>query len=131
VIEHAGVAKARSFVDAFGRADEQAMRDFFTDDVAWHVAGTHSRSGDHRGRDELIAYFGELRDRTGDTYALRPESLLATDFHTAFFTRTTASREGRTLDVLQAHALTVRSDGLWREYWVTTDDQDAEDAFWS
>jgi uncharacterized protein len=131
VIDHAGVAKARAFLDAFGRGDEQAIGDLFTDDVAWHVSGTHPLSGDHRGKEELIAYFAELQRGTGGTYVLRAESLLASDFHTAFFTRTTATREGRTLDVVQAHALTVRSDGLWREYWVTTDDQDAEDGFWS
>jgi uncharacterized protein len=131
VIEHAGVAKARSFLDAFARGDEQGMRDYFTDDVAWHVAGSHPLSGDHRGEDELIAHFGRLRDLSDGTYALEPLSLLASDHHTAFFTRATARREGRALDVVLAHVLTVRSDGLWREYWVTADDQDAEDAFWT
>jgi hypothetical protein len=34
-------------------------------------------------------------------------------------------------DVVLAHAFTGRSDGLWRQYWVFGQDQDAEDAFWS
>ncbi|MEA2972905.1 MAG: uncharacterized protein QOG82_1363 [Actinomycetota bacterium] len=132
MIEHGGVAKAHGFLDALARGDEVAMGDFFTDDVAWHVAGTHPLSGDRRGKDELLGYFGELRARTGGTYALAAESVLATDYHTALFTRATAVRDdGRGLDVLLAHAFTVRSDGLWREYWVCPEDQDAEDAFWS
>jgi ketosteroid isomerase-like protein len=131
VTEHAGVAKARNFLDAFAEGDEQAMRDFFTDDLAWHVAGAHELSGDHRGKHDLINYFLDLRARTGGTYALTPESVLATDHHTALFTRATGRREGRTLDVVLAHALTVRSDGQWSEYWVCADDQDAEDTFWS
>jgi uncharacterized protein len=131
VTEHAGVARARHFLEAFARGDEQAMGDYFTDDLAWHVSGTHELSGDHQGRDELVHYFAQLRARTGDTYTLDPESVLATDHHTAIFTRATGRREGRTLDVVTAHALTVRSDGLWREYWVCADDQDAEDSFWA
>jgi len=131
VTEHAGVAKARHFLDALSRDDDQALGDLFTDDVAWHVAGAHELSGDHRGLEELVGYFGHLRTRSDGTYSLALESVLASDLHTALFTRATAEREGRTLDVLLAHALTVRSDGLWREYWVCADDQDAEDAFWS
>jgi ketosteroid isomerase-like protein len=132
VIEHGGVARARTFLDALARGDEQAMGDFFADDVAWHVAGSHPLSGDHRGKEELLGYFGELRSRTDGTYALEAESVLSTDHHTALFTRATASREdGRALDVLLAHAFTVRSDGLWREYWVCAADQDAEDTFWT
>lgn len=126
--EHAGVARARGFLDALERGDEQAMGDFFTDDVAWHVAGNHPRSGDHRGKEELLAYFSALQAGV----ALAAESVLATDFHTALFTRATGAKDdGRSLDVLLAHAFTVRSDGLWREYWVCADDQDAEDEFWS
>jgi len=129
--EPAGVAKARHFLDAFAREDEQGMRNFFTDDLAWHVAGSHQFSGDHRGREELVEYLCQLRARTGGSYTLTPESVLASDHHTALFTRATGQRSGRTLDVLVAHALTVRSDGLWREYWVCADDQEAEDEFWS
>ncbi len=132
MIEHGGVARARTFLDAFERGDQQAMGDFFTDDVAWHVSGSHPLSGDRRGKDELLAYFGELRERSGGTFALAAESVLATDYHTALFTRATAVREGRRLlNVVLAHAFTVRSDGLWREYWVCADDQDAEDEFWT
>ncbi|HEX7276520.1 MAG TPA: nuclear transport factor 2 family protein [Acidimicrobiales bacterium] len=130
--DHAGVAKARGFLDAFGRGDEQAMGDYFTDDLAWHVAGVHPLSGDHRGKEELLGLFREWRLRTDGTFAMEAESVLATDFHTALFTRATGVREGgRSLDVVLAHAFTVRSDGMWREYWVCADDQDAEDAFWS
>jgi len=132
VIEHAGVAKAHKFLDAVGRGDEQALGDCFTDELAWHVSGNHPMSGDHRGKQALLAHFAELSTRTGGTYALAAESVLASDFHTALFTRATGSRDdGRTLDVVLAHAFTVRSDGLWREYWVCADDQDAEDRFWS
>ncbi|HVF14569.1 MAG TPA: nuclear transport factor 2 family protein [Acidimicrobiales bacterium] len=125
------MAKARHFLDAFARGDGQAMGDFFADDLAWHVAGSHQFSGDHRGKLDLVEYFCQLRAGADHTYVLTAESVLATDYHTALFTRTTAQREGRSLDVIQAHALTVRSDGLWREYWVCADDQDAEDAFWA
>ena len=131
MIEHAGVAKARGFLDAFARGDAQAMGDYFTGDLAWHVGGGHRWSGDHRGREELVSYLCQLREGADDTYTLTAESVLATDHHIGLFARATAQREGRALDVLQAHAFTVRSDGMWGEYWVSAAEQGLEDAFWS
>ena len=131
-METAGAAKARTFLDAFSRGDEQALRDLFTDDVALHVSGSNPGSGDHRGVDAVLAYLDRLRTESAGTYALAPESLLASDHHAAVVARATAQREGgRSLDVLVAHTFTVRSDGRWREHWICTNDQDAEDAFWS
>ena len=95
------------------------------------MSGSHDLAGDYRGIEELVGYFGQLQSRTDGSYALERESVLATDHHAAVFTRATGRREGKTLDVVLAHAFTVRSDGLWREYWVCPHDQDAEDAFWS
>ncbi len=127
--EHAGVARVRGFLDAYERGDDQALGDYFTDDLPWHVAGTHPLSGDHRDKEALLDLFRAWRSQS---VSLSAESVLASDFHTAAFTRVTGVRhDGRSLDVVLAHAFTVRSDGLWREYWVCADDQEAADAFWS
>lgn len=37
-----------------------SLRDFFTDDVVWHVAGKHPLSGDYRGKDSLVGYSAAL-----------------------------------------------------------------------
>ncbi len=59
--EHPGAVRARASIDAYNRQDMEALRDFYTEDVAWHVAGKHGLSGDYRGRDELFAYFDRVK----------------------------------------------------------------------
>ena len=129
--EHPGVERARSYVDLFHSGNLDALRDFYGEDVLWHVAGRHSLSGDYRGRDALFDYFRKASELTGNSLRLHPLSILASDRHTAMFTRVTGERDGKTLDVVLAQVLRVGPDGRWTEYWAVADDQDAVDAFWS
>ena len=131
IAEHPGVTRARQYMEAFHAWRVDAMRDFYSDDVVWHVAGNHRLSGDYRGKNELFEYFRTVRDLTGGSLILEPESILASDRHTAMFTRVRGSRAGRALDVLLAQVMTVGPDGRWTEYWAVADDQEAVDAFWS
>jgi ketosteroid isomerase-like protein len=112
-----------------GRWDK--VGEFFSEDVVWHVGGNHALSGDYRGRDALLDYFAKVRDQTGGSLTVTSESILASDRHTAMFTRVTAQRDGRSLDVTMAQVLSVGADGNWREYWALANDQAAVDAFWS
>jgi ketosteroid isomerase-like protein len=129
--EHPGVEGARASIDAFNRGDMTALREFYADDVVWHVGGTHGLSGDYRGRDELFAYFERVRDLTGGTITLEPEAILSSEEHTAIFMKVSGERDGRVLDVTLAEAFTIGPDGRWNEFWSLADDQDAVDAFWS
>ena len=129
--EHPGVARARASIDAFNRGDMESLRDFYTEDVVWHVAGKHTLSGDYRGRDELFAYFDQARRQTGGSLRLEPEAILASDQHVAIFMRVTGNRDGKSLNATLAEAFAVGPDGRWTEFWSLADDQDAVDAFWS
>jgi ketosteroid isomerase-like protein len=129
--EHPNVARARGAFETFNRGDFGAYRQFFTEDVVWHVGGNHPLSGDYRGRDALFAYFDKVRQLTGGSLRTTPQDILADDAHCGVFTRVTAERDGRKLDVVQAQAFRVNADGKFSEYWALADDQDAVDAFWS
>ena len=129
--EHPGVEGARASIDAFNRGDMTALRDFYSEDVLWHVGGKHGLSGDYRGRDELFAYFERVREMTGGTLTLEPETILSSEEHTAIFMRVTGERDGKTLNVTLTEAFSIGPDGRWNEFWSLADDQDAVDAFWS
>ena len=58
------------------------------------------------------------------------QAILASDKHTSMYVRVTGTRDGRSLDVTLAEALTVGPDGRWTEFWSLAEDQDAVDAFW-
>ncbi|HJP66654.1 MAG TPA: nuclear transport factor 2 family protein [Actinomycetota bacterium] len=129
--EHPGVSRVREYLDTFAAQDMDRLREFFADDIVWHVAGDHPLSGDYRGKDALFDYFARVREMTGGTLTLEPQSILASDNHTAMFTRVQAQREGKQMDVVLAQAFDVGRDGRWTEYYALANDQAAVDAFWS
>lgn len=129
--EHPNVERARREIAVFQSGDLDALRDFFAEDVVWHVGGSHPLSGDYRGRDALIAYFGKVREMTGGSLRLEPDSILASDDRVAMFTRVTGTRDGRSLDAVLAQIISVGKDGRWTEYWALADNQEQVDAFWS
>src|SRR5262245_4183634 len=94
-MEHPGVARAQASIDAFNAGNMDALRDFYADDVVWHVAGGHGLSGDYTGRADLMGYFGRVRERTGGTLRLEPEAILASDQHTSMYVRVTGERDGK------------------------------------
>lgn len=129
--EHPGVQRAKEYVDRFAQGDLGGLRDFYSDDVVWHVGGRHPLSGDYQGREALFGYFEKVRELTGGSIRLVPESIIASDRYTAMFTRVTAQRNDNNLDVVLAQIYRNGPDGRWNEYWAVADDQEAVDAFWS
>ena len=79
----------------------------------------------------MFAYFEQVRDLTAGTLQLHPESILATADEVSMFTRVTADRPGKRLDVLLNQTFKVGPDARWTEYWALADDQEAVDEFWS
>ena len=55
VAEHPNAGLIREAISLFNRRDWDAYREYFTDDVVWHVGGDHPLSGDYRGRDAMLS----------------------------------------------------------------------------
>ncbi len=121
----------RRALEYYNSGDHDAMRGFLAPDILWHVGGNHRMSGDYVGIEAVIDYFRRVRRETAGTLQVEPAEILANDRHGSIFTRVSAYREVRSLDVLLAEALALDPDGRWTEYWALADDQDAVDAFWS
>jgi ketosteroid isomerase-like protein len=129
--EHPNVALFREHAEVFNRGDLEEYRRFFSDDLVWHVGGQHPMSGDYHGLEAAFAYFERIRQLTGGTLRSEPQDILADDTHVGVFTRVTAERDGRQLDVVLAQAFRVDAGGRFTEYWALANDQDAVDAFWA
>ena len=54
--EHPNAARAREGFERFVQGDLPALLDLFADDAVWHVPGSMALSGEHRGRDAIIAF---------------------------------------------------------------------------
>ena len=53
--EHPNAGLLREAISLFNRGEWDAYREYFTDDVVWHVGGDHPLSGDYRGRDAMLS----------------------------------------------------------------------------
>jgi len=127
---HPNEALLRKGYEAFAKADLDTIQGLFADDVVWHIPGKSPIAGTYKGRDEVLGFLGEVISRSEGTFSLDLHDVLASDDHAVALTRSSAQRQGRTLDVPGTATYHVR-DGKVAEAWIFSGDQSAEDEFWS
>ena len=115
---------------AFGTGDIATLRELFADDIVWHVGGRSPITGDYKGKDEVLGFFGQLAARTGGTFRLDVHDVLANDEHVVVLVKGTAERQGKTLNDNGAQVFHVQG-GKVTEQWFHPGDQTATDEFWS
>jgi hypothetical protein len=107
---------------AFGRGDMDALRkQFFADDVRWHVSGRGLTSGDYEGPEQVLQYFARLFELTGGTLSLELHDVLANDEHVVALVTVRGERAGKQLSdntVLTYHF----RDGKVSEVWGQSTD---------
>lgn len=59
--------KVRQGYEAFGKGDMDTLRSIMTPDVIQSVPGKSQVSGDHKGIDDVLDYYGTLFELTGGT----------------------------------------------------------------
>ena len=57
----------RKGYEAFGRGDMDTLRSLMTPDVVQSVPGNTPVSGEHKGVDNVLGYYGQLFELTGGT----------------------------------------------------------------
>jgi ketosteroid isomerase-like protein len=112
----------------FNSGDLQGLTDVFQEDAVWHVAGRNRLSGEKRGRDAILAYFGQLGELSGGSLRAELHDVLADDDHVVGLHTAIGQREGQSLNL---HAVLVfhLRDGKVAEAWEHYGDQQAFDDF--
>jgi uncharacterized protein len=128
--EHPGIAVFKRAYAAFTMGDMAKLAEVFADDVIWHTPGSNPLSGEYRGREAAFESFGKVFELSGGTYHPELHDVLATDEHTVALLRTTAVRNGKTLDGNEILILHVH-DGVITEAWEAWTDEAAWNEFWS
>lgn len=116
--------------EAFQKGDMETLKDHFSDDIVWHVAGRSPFAGDYKGWGEVMGLFGRQVEATGGTLKLELHDLFANDEHAVALVRTTAQRNGKALDDPGVHVVHIR-DGKLAESWFHAMDQYAVDEFFA
>jgi uncharacterized protein len=128
--DHPNVQRMRDGYVAFGKGDLAALEDLFTEDVVWHVAGRSELAGTYEGRTAVFEFFGKVMELTEGSFRVEPLTLLADDHYGCAPVRITAHRGDRHLDVMNLQASRLE-DGRVAEFWDTTTDPEAADAFYA
>jgi len=86
-------AVIRRGYELFNAGNLDGLKDIFTEDTVWHVAGRGRLSGEKRGRDAAFAYFAELGQVSGGTFRAELHDVLASEEHVAGVQASTGRRE--------------------------------------
>ena len=129
--EHPNATRTREGFERFVQGDLPALLDLFADDAVWHVPGSMTLSGEHRGRDAIIVFLRRTAELTGGTYRVELLWTVADDDHLVAVYRAVGERpDGRELDIEQA-LLVELEDGRWKVVRAQPLDQAAFDVFWA
>lgn len=90
-------ALVRRGYEAFSSGDMNTLRDLFAEDAVWHVGGTGPLSEDKKGRDAILAYFGELGTRSNGSIGVTMEDVASGDRYTVGVQFSPAERDGKTM----------------------------------
>jgi len=123
-------ALVRRGYEAFSTGDMDTLRDLFAEDAVWHVGGTGPLSGDKKGRDAILAYFGELFTRSNGSMRVTVEDVAAGDRYTVGVQFSHAERDGKTMDLRQVIVFSI-SDGKVTEGTEMQEETTLVSDFWS
>lgn len=129
--EAAGIQKVRAAFEAFGRGDLESVRDGLADDIVWHHPGNNVLSGDYKGPDEVIGFFGRVFQETNGTFKTDVHDVVGNDEHVVVLMNLRGERNGKQMDVKAANIFHVNSEGRATERWLLVEDTQAFDDFWS
>lgn len=127
---HPNADLVRGGYEAFGRGDVAAVLELFHPDIEWHVGGRNALTGDYRGHEEVMGFFGRLQEMTGGTFGLAVHDVAATDDHVLAILDSHAERNGRSYDSHVIHVWHIE-DGKAVEFRGVSIDPYADDEFWS
>ncbi|GAC1499329.1 MAG: nuclear transport factor 2 family protein [Pseudarthrobacter sp.] len=115
--------------EAFNAGDMTSLSEMFAEDAVWYAAGSGVLSGTKRGRDAILAFFGELGARTQGHFKANLKDVVGGDNHTVAIQQTQATRGEKSIDVGTVITFVIRDGKIaeGREYF---EDTAKYDDFW-
>jgi|ERR1051326_6641117 len=94
---------------------------FFADDVVAHIGGRSKIAGDAKGREELMAKFGQFMQALGDNPVLETHDIVAGDTHGFQLQTFSGSRGGKSI-TLNGVGIFHFDNGKISEAWFIDED---------
>lgn len=115
--------------EAYAGGDLDALRPWLTEDVVWHVPGRSRISGDHRGIDDVLAYFDRRRAMTDHSFRVTVHGQSVVGDRIVQLAGGRAIRDGRELGWETVGVFRVEGDRI-AECWLVPFDLYAFDEIW-
>ncbi len=115
---------------AFEAGDMATLGEVMSDDIVWHFPGSSKLAGTYTGKDEVFRLFGAIGQETEGSFSNDIHDMLANDDHVVALVRSTATRQGKSLEGVGVHVMHV-TDGKLTEFWNFPEDQTTVDDFWA
>ena len=129
--EHPHIALVRKGYDAFSRGDMETLAGIMAADCTHHVPGNHMMSGDYKGRDSVLEYYGNLARETGGTMRVELTNVMVDGRgHAVAMHRFTADRKGEHLDAMGCIVFRIVGDKA-TDLDECVEDLNEADRFWS
>ena len=126
---HPNEAVMREAYAAFSAGDMDTLRSLFVEDAVWHVSGHNQLSGERRGVDAILGYFGELMEATNGTFRVdQLVDVLANDERAVGVHVSAGEKDGQTHHFSEVLVINMR-DGKFAEAWEHEGDERAYDEF--
>lgn len=126
--EHANARVYRRAADAFRNKDLETLAETIAEDVTWHVPGTTWFAREFVGRGKLLAYLGEIMERTDGTFLLLDDLVSGCDDHVVAVQRFGLTAGGESREFACTSVMHF-ADGRQTERWFHFHDLEAFDAF--
>ena len=114
---------------AFGEGDLESFRSIYVPDVVHNQRGHNQTSGEYKGVDDVLAFYGRLFELSDGTISLDLKSVKTLGDKVVTVHGVKAQRDGKTLDVDESIEFTFSGDKVSR-LDGTYLDKAAADAFW-
>lgn len=113
---------------AYASGDMSRVREFFADDIEWHIPGHHPLAGTKRGKEEVAAFFDQL-GRSGfraELIALMADENWVVDMHRGWSNRT----DGANVDTIWVLAFRIVDRKIAEARNFSFDQAGADAFFW-
>jgi ketosteroid isomerase-like protein len=127
--DHPNLERARAGYEAFAAGDLAAVSDLFSDDIVWHSGGSNVLTGDYKGKEAVLGFFGLLMQESDGSFTNEIHDMLANDEHGVALVTMSATRGGKSFEGNVVHIFNM-SNGKMTEFWAIPEDQSRYDKFW-
>ena len=127
--EHPNAAIIRSAYEAVEKGDLPAYAALLDDDIIWHES-TPGMEGDYHGRDQVLAFLGQVFQETGLQMSVSIHDILANDDHAVILHESTLTLKDRALTAKYADVYHLRNRKI-TEHWHLAVDPKADQTFFT